>query len=230
MIKSLPLEENPREKAKNFGIGSLSNVELLALLLRTGSKTESVMDLAARLLREVGGLENLRYVSYHTLTALKGIKAAKAIEVLAAVELAKRMKVKRPNANIIRSPQAVYDFLNDMQGYTQEHFVILILDNGHRIIARKTLFIGTVNASIIDVREIFVQVLKVNGVALIAVHNHPSGQAIPSKADLDVTRAIQQAGKMMNVQLLDHIIIGHDQYYSILGQQFYDGHGEDVIE
>lgn len=222
MIKSLPLEENPREKAMNAGIGALSNVELLAVLLRTGSKKESVMELAARLLKEIGGLENLRYVSYHTLTHLKGIKAAKAVEILAAVELAKRMQVKRPAANIVRSPQSVYDFLSDMQGFTQEHFVILILDNRHRIIARKTLFIGTVNASIIDVREIFVQVLNVHGVALIVAHNHPSGDAVPSHEDLDVTRQIQQAGEMMSVELLDHIIIGHNQYYSIMGHRFYD--------
>lgn len=230
MIKSLPLEENPREKALRSGIATLSNVELLAVILRTGSKKESVMDLASRLLCEIGGIENLRFVSYNTLTALKGIKAAKAIEILAAVELARRMQVKRPEANIVRSPQAVYDFLSDMQSLRQEHFVILILDNRHRIIARKTLFIGSVNASIIDVREIFVQVLSANGVALIVAHNHPSGEAIPSPQDLDVTKEIRRAAKMMNVELLDHIIIGHDQYYSILGHQFYDGQFENVIE
>lgn len=221
MIKTLPLEENPREKAIAQGVESLSNVELLAVLLRTGTKEESVLDLSARLLKLSGGIENLRLLSYQTLIDIKGIKTAKAVQILAAIELARRMQVKNPRTKMVRDPAMIYHYLTDLESLEQEHFVIIILDSRHRVIVRKTLFIGSINASLVDVREIFVQVLKNNGVAFVAAHNHPSGDAMPSHDDLVITRQMQKACETMDIEIVDHIIIGHQQYYSILKHRLY---------
>ena len=221
MIKSLPIEENPREKAILNGIDSLSNVEILALLLRTGNKNESVIELATRLLEEIDGIEHLLTIDYGTLISIKGIKKAKAITLMAAIELNRRMMTT--SKVTFNDSLDVYRYLSPKMAHlTQETFVVLILDQKHRLIRMKTVFIGSINTTFISVREIYQQALTINGAAIICAHNHPSGNASPSKEDEAFTEQLLVAGKMIGIECLDHIIVGQNQYYSFMAKRLID--------
>ena len=228
MIKTLSIEEHPREKALSVGIDQLSDEELLAIVLRTGNKSENVIELSKRLLGEIGGIVHLKDASYGKLISMKGIKKAKGVELMAILEIGKRIYEATEIPVIFDSPHAVFNLMkSEMMYLKQEHFVILILDQKHRLILKKTLFIGSINASLISMREIFLETLSFNGVALIAIHNHPSGDARPSIEDEEVTKRLIESGKMMNVKVLDHIIIGWNEFYSFVGKHLYNEH--DVI-
>ena len=226
MIKSLPIEENPREKAIVNGIESLSNVELLALVIRTGNKDESVIQLAQRLLKEIGGISQLSHICYADLIALKGIKKAKAIELLSVIEMSKRLKQKESHESLL-SPSDIYDYVkNEMMMLKQEHFVVLCLDIRNRVIKKKTIFIGSLNMSIVTPREVFKEAIGVSSAKMILLHNHPSGDALPSQEDLYLTEQFVELGEMMAIEIMDHIIIGWNQFYSIKAKQLcYDNHG-----
>ena len=226
MIKSLPIEENPREKAIVNGIESLGNVELLALVLRTGNKDESVIQLAQRLLKEIGGISQLSHICYADLIALKGIKKAKAIELLSVIEMSKRLKQKESHESLL-SPSDIYDYVkNEMMMLKQEHFVVLCLDIRNRVIKKKTIFIGSLNMSIVTPREVFKEAIGVSSAKMILLHNHPSGDALPSQEDLYLTEQFVKLGEMMAIEIMDHIIIGWNQFYSIKAKQlYYDNHG-----
>lgn len=222
MIKSLPIEENPREKAIANGIESLSNVELLALVLRTGNKEESVVQLAQRLLKEIGGIAQLSHIGYADLIALKGIKKAKAIEILSIIEMSKRLK-ETGFQNALLSPQDIYQYMkNEMMMLKQEHFVVLCLDNRNHVIKKKTIFIGSLNMSIVTPREVFKEAIGVSSAKMILLHNHPSGDATPSQEDLYLTEQFMKLGDMMAIEIMDHIIIGWNQFYSIRAKRLYD--------
>ena len=210
MIKSLPIEENPREKAIVNGIESLSNVELLALVLRTGNKDESVVQLAQRLLKEIGGISQLSHICYADLIALKGIKKAKAIELLSVIEMSKRLKQKESHESLL-SPRDIYDYVkNEMMMLKQEHFVVLCLDIRNRVIKKK---------------EVFKEAIGVSSAKMILLHNHPSGDASPSQEDLYLTDQFVKLGEMMAIEIMDHIIVGWNQFYSIKAKQlYYDNH------
>lgn len=214
MIKSLPKEENPREKALNYGIESLSNVELLALVLRTGNKEESVIQLAQRLLNEVGGFERLNDISYAQLISLKGIKQAKAIEILSILEIAKRLKSRVQDAQSLMTPFDIYYYVKDkMMFLKQEHFVVLCLDNKNRVIKEKTIFIGSINMSVVTPREVFKEAIHVSSAKIALVHNHPSGDASPSQEDIYLTRQFKELGEMMSIEIIDHIVVGWHLFY-----------------
>lgn len=222
MIKSLPIEENPREKALRNGVASLSDIELLALCLRTGNKKQSVLELSLELLQSVGGLKALRNVAYGKLITLKGIKQAKAIELLAIIELSKRMNVEKKPGLTISTPKDVYDLVKDeMKTLDQEHFMIIILDHKHRLLCKKNMFIGSIKNTVVSVREIFSEVLRNNGSALVCVHNHPSGDAKASEADLETTEHLISCGELMGIEVVDHIITGAHQYYSCIGHKLF---------
>ena len=217
MIKNIPIEENPREKALVYGIDSLSNNELLAVLLRTGSKDETVLELSSRVINCLGGLNGFKTVTYKQLTDIKGIKQAKALEVLAAIELAIRISKSNENRILLNCPS------DEMRCLKQEHFKILILDTKHRLIKEKTLFIGLVNMSLVSPREVYMEALSVNGAAIAAIHNHPTGDSSPSKEDEMVTKAMKEAGRIMNIEFIDHIIIGYHEFYSFMAnRKFHD--------
>lgn len=224
MIKTLPIEENPREKALIYGIETLSNVELLALILRTGNKNESVIELSQKLLKEIGGMQFLGEMTYATLTSIKGIKRAKAIELLGVVELAKRMQNMNFEKVSMRNPDTVYHYLkNKMMFLKQEHFVILCLNNRCHLIKEKTLFIGSSSMSIVTAKEIFKEAISVNSTFIILSHNHPSGNSSPSDSDAKLTEEVIQLGDMMGIKVLDHIIIGKGEYYSFgVGSKIYE--------
>lgn len=222
MIKKLPLEENPREKALAYGIESLSNVELLALILRTGHRHESVLDLSQKLLKEIGGFSKLSDVSYAKLVSLKGIKQAKAIEILSIIEIAKRLKRISMQEISLLSPQDIYERVeNQLRFLKQEHFLILCLDNKNRVLKEKTVFIGSLNMSVVTPREVFKEAVLVNSAKIVLVHNHPSGDALPSQEDIDLTMQFIKLGKMMAIEVIDHIIVGWNQYYSIIARRLF---------
>lgn len=226
MIKSLPIEENPREKAIANGIESLSNVELLALVLRTGNKDESVLQLAQRLLNEIGGFPQLMNINYATLVSLKGIKTAKAIELLSIIEIGKRLKSRQSLHKSLTNPYDLYESMKDeLMFLKQEHFVLLCLDNKNRVIKKKTVFIGSLNMSVVTPREVFKEAIGVSSAKIVLCHNHPSGDSTPSQEDLALTEQFEYLGSMMGIDVLDHIIIGWHEFYSIKANQcFRDKH------
>ena len=220
MIKQLPLEENPREKALTYGIETLSNIELLALIIRTGNKDENVLQLSSRILNEIGGIRYFYNLNYSFLVSLKGINKAKAIELLAVMELSKRIKEITYNTQTLNDPTIVYDYLKDKMSYlNQEHFVLLCLNTKCHLIKEKTLFIGTENMSLVSVKEVFKEALQVNSSYVIVSHNHPSGESSPSDEDIKVTEMMVESGKMLGIEVLDHIIVGKNEFYSFAMNQ-----------
>lgn len=222
MIKTLPLEENPREKALTYGIETLNNVELLALILRTGHKNESVIQLSQRLLMEIGGFANLSTVTYADLIALKGIKQAKAIEILSIIEIAKRLKDVSSIEKPLLNPYDIFGRVhNQLMFLKQEHFLLLCLDNKNKVIKEKTIFIGSLNMSVVTPREVFKEAIAISSAKIVLVHNHPSGDALPSEEDLLMTEQFQKLGQMMSIEVIDHIVVGWNQFYSIMAKQLF---------
>jgi DNA repair protein RadC len=222
MIKTLAIEENPREKALRNGVASLSDIELLALCLRTGNKEQSVLELSLELLQSIGGIKAFKNVTYGKLIALKGIKQAKAIELLAIVELSKRMNAEIKQSLVMSTPRDVYHLVKDeMETFDQEHFMIIILDHKHRLLCKKNMFIGSVRNTVVSVREIFSEVLRNNGSAIVCVHNHPSGEATASEADFNTTEHLVSCGELLGIEVVDHIITGRHQYYSCMGHKLF---------
>ncbi|MDZ5712359.1 DNA repair protein RadC [Jeotgalibacillus sp. HH7-29] len=217
MIRDYHDEDKPRERFINQGPQSLSNQELIAILLRTGSKEESVINLANKLLQEFNGLRSLKEASFDEMTSIKGIGHAKAVQVLAAVEVGRRIaNITFEDRFTIRSPEDGATFLmNEMRFLTQEHFVALYLNTKNQIIHQQTIFIGSLNSSIVHPREVFKEAFKRSAASIICAHNHPSGDPSPSKEDIDVTRRLVECGKMIGIEVLDHLIIGEKKYVSL---------------
>ncbi len=218
LIKDLPEQEKPREKAKIYGIENLSDAELFAILLRTGTKKISVKDLAMKLLEKIsasGGYTNIRLPA---LLEITGIGETKAITVLASIELAKRMSRKETHKRIqIKKSKDVWDnYKNYFKGATQEKFLVLFLDTKNYIQSEKILFTGTVNQSIVHPRDIFREAILNNAVKILCIHNHPTGIVIPSVEDNKTTIRLKDVGNIVGIPLIDHIIIGTQSYYSYL--------------
>ncbi|MCM3021885.1 RadC family protein [Heyndrickxia ginsengihumi] len=217
MISDFPIEDRPRERFIQYGATSLSNQELLAILLRTGTKKESVIQLANRLLQYFEGLNLLKDASIEEMTAIKGIGTAKAVQVLAAIELGRRISnLKYNDRYVIRSPQDGANYvMNDMRFLTQEHFVCLYLNVKNQVIHQQTIFIGSLNASIVHPREVFKEAFRRSAASIICFHNHPSGDPSPSREDIEVTKRLVECGKIMGIEVLDHMIIGDKKYISL---------------
>lgn len=218
MVKDIPSSERPRERMIEFGPESLNNAELLAILLRTGSANESVLTLAQRIISQIGELRGLYDITIEELTKVKGIGPAKAIQIKAAIELGKRVTKEHSlnRNNSIRSPKDVADYImEDLRHLKQEHFVTLLLDTKNNVIAKETISIGTLNSSIIHPREVYKPAIKKSVSAIIVAHNHPSGDPTPSREDIEVTKRLKEAGEILGIDLLDHIIIGDSKYFSL---------------
>ncbi|MHC1770801.1 MAG: DNA repair protein RadC [Flexilinea sp.] len=218
-ISDMESDERPRERLFRIGPGALSNYELIAILLRNGIPGENVIDQAKRLLSSHGGLSGLKKVSVAELSKQKGIGIAKASQVMAAVELGKRLSVMNDDNDriTIQCAENVYDFVcYEMSSFDHEELWVLNLDTRHRIIATDRLYRGSLNNSPVRVSEVFQKPIVRNAAAVILVHNHPSGDPKPSAADIAVTKSIQQAGNLLEIKMLDHIIIGTGKYCSIL--------------
>lgn len=214
-IKNYPQEERPREKAYYYGIESLSSCELLALILRTGNKQESALELAQRVINEVGGLAYLKDVTYHQLVSINGIKKAKAIGILAAIELTKRIKVSNKVIAIIKEPKDGYFLVKDQLIFEQqERVIILCLNSKLEVIKEKTVFIGSNNISIISGREIFKEALICGSSRIMIIHNHPSGNPQPSREDIEITKHLYRMAEELEIEIVDHLIIGRNKFYS----------------
>ncbi|MFC4403969.1 RadC family protein [Gracilibacillus xinjiangensis] len=216
-MKEVPKRDRPRERLIEFGSDHLSNQELLAILFGTGTRYENVYQLAERVLRHFEGLGQLRDVTIEELIGLKGIGHAKGVNLLAAIELGKRIQQYQDKERyIIRSPDDGANYLmEEMCKLKQEHFVVLFLNTKNQVIHRQTIFMGSLNASIVHPREIFREAVKRSSASIICAHNHPSGDPSPSQEDIQVTKRLVESGKVIGIELLDHIIIGDHRFISL---------------
>jgi len=218
--KNLPPSERPYEKCEQNGPESLSNAELLAVIIKTGTKHKRSIELAQEVLYAAethGGLHGLHQLSLKELTDIDGIGRVKALQILCTLELAKRLsQTLRPESICIDTPTSVASmYMEHMRHYRQEHLILLMLDTKNRKIKDILLSKGSVNASLISTREIFCEALRYGAVNIILIHNHPSGDPTPSKDDIIVTNEVWEAGKIIGIHLIDHIIIGDHSYISL---------------
>ncbi|GAB2560633.1 RadC family protein [Gracilibacillus alcaliphilus] len=216
-MKEVPKEDRPRERLLQYGAEHLSNQELLAILLGSGTQQENVHQLAERVLRHFEGLRLLREVTIEELQKIKGIGQAKGVTILAAVEFGKRTQQYRGDDKYtIRSPEDGANLLMEtMIHLKQEHFVAVYLNTKNQVIHRQTIFVGGLNSSIVHPREVFREAVKRSAASLICAHNHPSGDPAPSQEDILVTKRLAECGKMIGIELLDHLIIGDNQFVSL---------------
>ena len=215
LIRDLPSSEQPREKLIRHGVESLSDTELLALLLRTGYKGVSVVELARQLLREYGGIQPLLQLPYAKFCAHKGLGKSRYVQLHAAVALARRTIEQQLSKTRVNSPEEVVDYLRlQLAGETREVFAVLYLDNANSMLRFVRLFAGSQSSTEIHPAEIMRTALECRASAMILCHNHPSGNCNPSQADNLATRRIANAAAMLDLRLLDHVIIGSGKVYS----------------
>ena len=224
-FNSLPQEDRPYERCIRHGVQSLSNRDLLAVILRTGAKGRNVLELAGDLLKlvpEREGFTGIRRLSLDELSNVKGIGKVKAVQLKCLLEIARRMaREEAGEGTYFTSPSAVANYyMEDLRHEEQEVLLLLMLNQRGRLIKERYMFKGTVNASVISPREIFVEALASRAVQIILLHNHPSGDAAPSHNDIAVTDRIVQAGKILGVQVIDHIIIGDNTYTSLKEKEY----------
>jgi DNA repair protein RadC len=217
-ITHWPQDERPREKLLLRGAGNLSDAELLAIVLRTGTQGKTALDIARELLHEFGSLKKLLTASLHTLAQKSGVGKAKYATLKAAVELGRRYLDEAVQiGEILNSSHIARRFLaNRLRDYPHEVFACLFLDTHHRVLGFDELFHGTINESNVYPREVVKRALMHNAAKVILTHNHPSGDPTPSQADCDVTHILKQALALIDIQVIDHIIIGHQETVSLV--------------
>ncbi|MBQ3600271.1 MAG: DNA repair protein RadC [Lachnospiraceae bacterium] len=218
-LKELPESERPYEKCEKYGAEVLSNAELLAVIIRTGSRGEQAIGLASRILsfsKEKFGLIGLNYLTLEELITIRGIGRAKAIQILCIAELSKRMvKEQLPDRAVLSNPQVIANhYMQEMRYLEYEQVKLLLLDTKCRRIKEIIISKGTVNASILEPREIFVKAFQYSAVNIVLLHNHPSGNVTPSNADISITKRVVQTGDLVGIKVVDHIIIGDNRYFS----------------
>jgi DNA repair protein RadC len=216
-IKDLREEERPRERLAKLGPQSLTTAELLGILLRVGMVGETAVQVGQRLLQTFGGISGIHRASFVELSNQKGIKLAKAAQIKAAIELGRRLVLESPEERpIVHSPADAAELVQyEMSVLEQEELRVLLLDTRNRVQHIETVYRGSVNSSQVRVAEIFKAAIRRNATNLIVIHNHPSGDPTPSPDDVIITRAILQAGELLDVKLLDHIIIGSGRFVSL---------------
>lgn len=217
MMRDLPKSEKPRERMQQLGPGALSNSDLIAILLRVGVGGENVMNLAQRVLATFGGLAGLARASLSDLCAVKGVGVAKAAQIKAALELGRRLLIagteSRPQ--IQTAMDAANLLLLEMGFLSQEHMRVLLLDTKHRVLDAPTVYVGSLNSAVVRISELFRDAVKQNCAAIILAHNHPSGDPTPSSEDIAVTEQVIAAGRLLDIEVLDHLIIGQQRYVSL---------------
>lgn len=220
-IRDLPAAERPRERLRDKGASTLSNAELLAIILRTGAASENVLNMASRLLAKFGGLAGVARAGFGELCAERGLGEAKASQLKAALELGRRLLSAQPEERVVvRSPQDVANLLlAEMSFLEEEHLRVVLLNTKNQVMAVPEVYRGSVNTSLIRVSEIFREAIRENCPAMVVVHNHPSGDPTPSSEDIRVTEQIVEAGKLLDIEVLDHLVIGHQRYVSLKEQR-----------
>jgi DNA repair protein RadC len=216
-ITDLEATDRPRERLRQQGPRALSNPELLAILLRVGIPGENAVQLGQRLLSEFKGLRGLQRVPFDELCAQRGIGEAKAAQIKAAIELGRRLREEAPEDRVtINSPADVAGLVAyEMSALEQEHLRVLLLNTRNHVLDEVDIYHGSVNSSQIHIGEVFKAAIRRNATALIVVHNHPSGDPTPSPDDVAVTRAMVQAGKLLGIEVLDHVVIGAGRWVSL---------------
>ena len=217
-FKDWQSDKKPREKAVKYGIETLNNEELLAILLRTGTKEKDVLTLSKDIITSYQGIENFSKVNFNDLIKIKGIGKSKALEIVACLELAKRIELINQQFRYLKIvfPEDVFNLVkNYYANLNQEHFYLLLLNNQNKLIHQKLLYKGTNDSLKIDIKDILYLAITYRTNKIICVHNHPSGDSEPSFADLKITSKIKEQLKNFQITLLDHIIIGWENYYSI---------------
>ncbi|MBC2189378.1 RadC family protein [Listeria booriae] len=222
-MKEMSYTERPRERLQQKGVSSLSNIELLAIILETGSKTESVVDVANKVITQFLELSEMRNVTLQELTQINGIGIAKAAKVLAAIEFSKRIgQQKVVECPVIRGPQDGANLvMKEMRYLSQEHFHCVFLSTRNKLLHRETIFIGSLNSSVVHPREIFKQAMRYSAASIMCFHNHPSGDASPSHQDVAVTKRLKKVGELIGIPLIDHIIIGNNTFTSLKQEGYF---------
>ncbi len=216
-FKDLPKNELPRERFMKYGVENLSNEELLSIILKTGTKDIPVNAVSLEILSSIKDIAKLKDMKINNLTSIKGVGQVKAITLLASIELGRRIynfnnHLKKYN---IKNPIDIISYFNELlKDKKQEEFYVLYLDNKNNIIENKKLFVGTLNKSIVHPREIFKEAYILSSASIVCVHNHPSGNVTPSKEDISLTRKIHEIALIHEIKLLDHIIVGDNNYFS----------------
>ena len=224
MIQAKYKDELPYEKCLEQGADSLTNTELLAVLLRTGTKGINVLELSELILSSScgdSGILNIHNCTLEKLKSIRGIGNVKAVQILCLSELAKRLaKATAKDGLILSLPSTIADYyMEEMRHQKQEHMKLLMLNSKSKLLGEKDISKGTVNASLVSPRELFIEALEKQAVAIILIHNHPSGDTTPSENDMLLTKRVQDAGRLIGIELLDHIIIGDNCYMSFAEEQ-----------
>ena len=218
LFRDLPQEEKPREKLEKFGIDALSVSELIALILNTGTKKEDVMAMSSRIIKEYGEKSLLTKNNYREIAKELDLPQGKAMQVVASVELGRRFFDKKTGfGKTLRTAKDVFDYTKDMRELPKEHLRGIYLNTQYKVIYEEVLSIGTIDANIIHAREVFRPAIERSAAAVILVHNHPSQNAVASRADIEVTSQIKKAGDIIGIPLLDHVIVTLKGYKSVLG-------------
>ena len=217
LIRDVPLEERPRERLIKYGARNLSTEDLIAIILKTGTKEYSSKYLATEVLKLVKDVSDLKSITLSKLININGIGAVKAVEFLAAIELGRRVYEQRELDNNLKcnSAEKIFrHFRSEFDGLSQEHFYCLYLNSQKKLIDKKLLFKGTLNKSLIHPREVFKEAYLSSAAYIICIHNHPSGSVIPSNDDINVTDELVKIGILQKIPVIDHIIVGNNNYYS----------------
>lgn len=216
-LKELPKSERPRERLYQYGPSNLSNEELLSIILKSGNKKYLLKEIVHGLLSHIDNIKDLKKENVVSLMQIPGISQIKAIELVAVLELGKRVYAEISLEDVIActTPTNIIKYFNYLfQDKKQEEFYVIYLDNSKKFLAKKKLFIGTISSSLVHPREIFKEAYLLSASYIICLHNHPSGNCLPSKEDIDITRKIKEIGVIHSIFLIDHIIIGQNNYYS----------------
>ncbi len=221
MIRDLPHGERPRERLKEYGPKYLSNTELIAILLRTGVQGENVLSMSSRLLARRDGLAGLGRSTFAELCAERGLSEAKACQILAALELGRRFVSLAPQErSTINSPQDVANLLAaEMASFDQEHLRVLFLNTRNEVVGIQEIYVGNVNTAVVREAEVLRPPVRDNAPSIILVQNHPSGDPTPSAEDVLITRNLVAAGKLLGIELLDHVVIGSGNRYVSLNEK-----------
>ena len=218
-IKEIPLNDRPREKMAANGAAVLTDAELIAILLRTGTAEKSAIDIASEMTADGGLYKRLAGITrLNELTNIKGLGQAKAATVLAALEIGRRIASAKPIEKIhLSCPQDVADFLMPRLRYAaKEQFVVILLNNKNKVIGTEVVSEGSLSSSIVHPREVYAPAILHHAAAIMVAHNHPSGDPKPSTEDVEVTRMLARSGKVLGIPMIDHVIIGDGNYYSFL--------------
>ena len=214
VLKEMGIEEKPRSKMKRFGVEALSDYELLAVIIKSGIKGKSVLDLAIEILNIFSTLDNLAEVTLNELEAIKGLGEAKSLELLACIEFGRRI-YKTDSSIFIKKAYDAYNYIHlDLENKSQEHFVCIYLNGAGKVIAKKTISVGSASETSADYKSAVKWALKFSASAIVYLHNHPSGNPLPSKQDYELTSLFEAITKSVDLRFVDHIIIGKNAFYS----------------